>query len=48
MAHPNIHAKSSAKKYGGVPEDYLHIQELSQNKSCLTDYYFVHCLCTKI
>jgi hypothetical protein len=25
MAHPLIHSKSSAKKFGGVPEDYLHI-----------------------
>lgn len=27
MAHPNEHAKSSVKKWGGVPEDYLHIHE---------------------
>ena len=27
MAHPNIHAVSSAKKFGGIPEDYLHIHE---------------------
>lgn len=25
MAHPYDHARSSAKKFGGVPEDYLHI-----------------------
>jgi hypothetical protein len=25
MAHPNEHAKSSVKKWGGKPEDYLHI-----------------------
>ena len=25
MAHPMQHAKSSAKKFGGRPEDYLHI-----------------------
>lgn len=25
MAHPYEHAKSSARKFGGVPEDYLHI-----------------------
>ena len=25
MAHPNIHAKSSVRKFGGVPEDYMHI-----------------------
>ena len=36
MAHPNIHAKSSAKKYGGVPEDYLHIHEwFDETKSWL-------------
>ena len=23
MAHPNLHAKSSAKKFGGKPEDYI-------------------------
>jgi len=27
MAHPMIHAKSSARKFGGVPEDYLPIHE---------------------
>ena len=27
MAHPNIHAKSSAKKFGGKPEDYIHLHE---------------------
>jgi len=27
MAHPNIHAESSAKKFGGVPEDYIEIHE---------------------
>ena len=25
MAHPQIHAKSSVKKYGGKVEDYIHI-----------------------
>ena len=25
MAHPILHSKSSAKKFGGKPEDYLHI-----------------------
>jgi hypothetical protein len=25
MAHPAEHAKSSARKFGGVAEDYLHI-----------------------
>lgn len=28
MAHPLTHAKSSARKYGGVPEDYLPIHDL--------------------
>ena len=27
MAHPNIHATSSVRKWGGKPEDYLHIHE---------------------
>ncbi len=27
MAHPNLHAKSSAKKFGGKPEDYIHLHE---------------------
>ena len=27
MAHPNLHAKSSVRKWGGKPEDYLHIHE---------------------
>lgn len=27
MAKPYIHAKSSAKKWGGVPEDYLEIHD---------------------
>ncbi len=27
MAHPLIHAKSSAKRFGGKPGDYLHIHE---------------------
>ena len=25
MSHPILHSKSSAKKFGGKPEDYLHI-----------------------
>jgi len=25
MAHPIIHAKSSAKKFGGIWEDYIHL-----------------------
>lgn len=27
MAHPLLHAKSSAKKFGGKPEDYIHLHE---------------------
>ena len=27
MTHPNYHAISSAKRFGGRPEDYLHIHE---------------------
>jgi len=27
MAHPLVHARSSAKKFGGKPEDYTHIHE---------------------
>ena len=25
MAHPYEHAKSSVKRFGGIPEDYIHI-----------------------
>ena len=28
MANPYIHSKSSAKRYGGKPEDYLEIHKL--------------------
>jgi hypothetical protein len=32
--HPDIHAKSSAKKFGGIPEDYIKIHEwFDQTKS---------------
>ncbi len=27
MAHPYEHAKSSAKKFGGIPSDYIEIHE---------------------
>ena len=27
MAHPYDHARSSAKKWGGTPEEYLHIHK---------------------
>jgi hypothetical protein len=36
MAHPNLHAKSSVKKYGGKPEDYIHLHEwLDETKESL-------------
>jgi len=25
MAHPSLHAKSSVRKWGGIPEDYIKI-----------------------
>ena len=38
MAHPNIHAKSSAKKFGGKPEDYIHLHEwLDETKGWFGD-----------
>jgi len=34
MAHPLLHSKSSAKKFGGIPEDYIHIHNwFDQTKS---------------
>jgi hypothetical protein len=34
MAHPLIHAKSSAKKFGGNPEDYIHLHDwMDETKS---------------
>lgn len=34
MAHPILHAKSSAKKFGGKPEDYIHLHNwLDETKS---------------
>ena len=27
MAHPILHSKSSAKKFGGIWEDYIHLHE---------------------
>jgi hypothetical protein len=34
MAHPLLHAKSSAKKFGGKPEDYIHLHNwLDETKS---------------
>ena len=38
MAHPNLHAKSSAKKFGGKPEDYIHLHEwLDETKGWFGD-----------
>lgn len=38
MAAPFIHAQSSAKRYGGKPEDYLDIHELmDSSKSTFAD-----------
>jgi hypothetical protein len=38
MSHPFYHAKSSAKKYGGVQEDYIELHEwFDQTKSHLPD-----------
>jgi hypothetical protein len=35
---PHIHAKNSAKKYGGKPEDYQKIHDfIDQSKACLPD-----------
>lgn len=27
MAHPKLHSKNSARKFGGIPENYDHINE---------------------
>lgn len=38
MAKPWIHAKNSARRYGGVPEDYLDIHQLmDSSKSAMPD-----------
>lgn len=38
MSHPMIHAKSSAKKFGGEPEDYLPVHEwFDQSKEMMPD-----------
>jgi hypothetical protein len=40
MAHPVIHAKSSAKKFGGKFEDYLHIHNwFDETKSWIGHSY---------
>ena len=36
MAHPLLHSKSSARKFGGKPEDYNHIHDwMDETKSWL-------------
>lgn len=38
MSHPLIHAKSSARRFGGIPEDYLEIHDLlDSSKSAFPD-----------
>ena len=38
MAHPNQHAKSSVKKFGGKPEDYIKLHEwLDETKGWFAD-----------
>jgi|SRR6478752_5390792 len=38
MAIPYIHCLSSAKRYGGIPEDYLDIHELmDSSKACFSN-----------
>jgi hypothetical protein len=38
MSKPWIHAKNSARKFGGKPEDYLEIHNLmDSSKSCIGD-----------
>lgn len=39
MAHSYTHARSSAKKFGGVPEDYLAIHNwFDETKSAMADF----------
>jgi hypothetical protein len=39
MTHPNFHAISSAKKFGGRPEDYIHIHQwLDATKETFADF----------
>jgi hypothetical protein len=39
MAHPYHHALSSAKKWGGIPEDYLQIHEwFDETKAHFADF----------
>lgn len=38
MSKPYVHAKSSARRYGGCPEDYLEIHQfMDSTKSALAD-----------
>ena len=38
MSKPWIHSRSSAKKFGGIPEDYLDIHEfMDSSKSTIAD-----------
>lgn len=38
MSKPMIHARKSAKKYGGTPEDYIDIhQQMDESKSHVAD-----------
>ncbi len=38
MSHPWFHSKSSSKKFGGIPEDYLEIHNFfDQTKAVLPD-----------
>ena len=38
MSHPVVHAKNSARKFGGSPEDYLAIHEwFDQSKELMSD-----------
>ena len=38
MSHPYYHSKSSAKRFGGVPEDYIHIHEwMDSSKAHMPD-----------
>src|SRR5207302_9748708 len=38
-AHPNEHAKNSAKKWGGTPDEYLHIHNwFDESKKFVADF----------
>jgi hypothetical protein len=42
MAHPILHAKSSAKKFGGKWEDYIHLHNwLDEKKSWYGNMYHI-------